>query len=124
MILTINTAIEPDILISVSGRGKDISKRVSAPRQQAEKLLPLVAGLLKSQQLDITEIKEIRVQNQGGNFTSLRIGVLTANALAYALGIKVKPLQGEGGFDFKGGHAVKPEYQSEPNIGKKKGPAC
>lgn len=124
MILTINTTVEPDILVSLNVKGKDISKRIAAPRQQAEKLLPLIEELLKDQKFDISEIKEIRVQNQGGNFTSLRIGVLTANALAYALGIKVKPLQGKGVFDFKGGRAVKPEYEFEPNIGRKKGPAC
>jgi tRNA threonylcarbamoyladenosine biosynthesis protein TsaB len=124
MILTIDTTIEPDVLVSLSGGGKDISKRVAAPRQQAEKLLPLIIKLLDSQKISLKKIKEIRVQNQGGNFTSLRIGVLTANALAYALGIEVKPLQGDGVFDFKGGRAVKPEYESEPNIGRKKGPAC
>lgn len=124
MILTIDTTLEPDILVSLTGGAKDVSKRVPAPRQQAEKLLPLISELLRSQKFSISDIKEIRVKNQGGNFTSLRIGVLTANALAYALGIEVKPLQGEGVFDFKGGKAVKPEYQSEPNIGKKKGPAC
>jgi tRNA threonylcarbamoyladenosine biosynthesis protein TsaB len=124
MILTIDTTIEPDILVSLDGRGKNVSKRVAAPRQQAEKLLPLIMELLKSQKINIRQIKEIRVQNQGGNFTSLRIGVLTANALAYALGIEVKPLESNGVFSFKGGRAVKPEYESEPNIGKKKGPAC
>ncbi|MDD2680936.1 MAG: hypothetical protein PHE20_02395 [Patescibacteria group bacterium] len=124
MILTIDTTVEPDILVSLNIKGKDVSKRVAAPRQQAEKLLPLIIELLESQKINIKQIKEIRVQNQGGNFTSLRIGILTANALAYALGIEVRPLQGNSVSNFKGGRAVRPEYQSEPNIGKKKGPAC
>ncbi|HPW05950.1 MAG TPA: hypothetical protein PLA05_03260, partial [bacterium] len=67
---------------------------------------------------------EIRVQNEGGSFTSLRIGVLTANALAYALGIPVTPLNGGKSFKFVGGQAVRPKYQSEPNIGKKVMLAC
>ena len=124
MILTIDTTIEPDILVSLSGGTKDIVKKVAAPRQQAEKLLPAITQLLASQKVSWKRIKEIRVQNQGGNFTSLRIGVLTANALAYALGVNVKSLQGTAVFDFPGGKAVKPEYGGEPNIGPKKGPAC
>jgi len=124
MILTIDTTIEPDIIVSISANGKKISKRVSAPRQQAEKLLPLIIKLLDTQKISFKKIKEIKVKNQGGNFTSLRIGVLTANALAYALGVKVSPINGEEVFSFKGGHAVKPEYQSEPNIGVKKMPVC
>ncbi|MBN2884887.1 hypothetical protein JXE04_03105 [Patescibacteria group bacterium] len=124
MILTIDTTIEPDILVSLSDGTKNYTKRVAAPRQQAEKLLPTITQILKSKKVSWKKIKEIRVQNQGGNFTSLRIGVLTANALAYALGIKVESLEGEEFFDFKGGRAVKPEYKGDPNIGKKKGPAC
>lgn len=124
MILTIDTTIEPDILVSLSDGAKDVIRKVAAPRQQAEKLLPTITQLLKSEKVDWKEIKEIKVQNQGGNFTSLRIGVLTANALAYALGVEVKSLQGSAVFDFPGGSAVKPEYRGEPNIGRKKGPAC
>jgi len=124
MILTIDTTIEPDILVSLSDGTKEFVKKIAAPRQQAEKLLPAITQLLASQKVSWKKIKEIRVQNQGGNFTSLRIGVLTANALAYALGVEVKSLQGRADFNFSGGHAVKPEYRGEPNIGKKKGPAC
>lgn len=124
MILTIDTTIEPNIFVSLSGGVRDAEKKVAAPRQQAEKLLPTITELLTSQKVTWKQIKEIRVQNQGGNFTSLRIGVLTANALAYALGIEVKSLQGTAVFDFPGGRAVKPEYQAEPNIGPKKAPTC
>ncbi|MDD3285108.1 MAG: hypothetical protein PHG95_00490 [Patescibacteria group bacterium] len=124
MVLTINTSLGDEIAVSLLAGKKNINAKIKAPRQQAEKLLPLIEKLLYKNKFSWRSIKEIRVQNEGGSFTSLRIGVLTANALAYALGIPAKDLNGGQSFRFSGGQAVKPKYQSEPNIGKKAMPAC
>jgi tRNA threonylcarbamoyladenosine biosynthesis protein TsaB len=75
--------------------------------------------LLAEQKLDWSDLGAIQVVNQGGSFTSLRIGVVTANALAYALGLPVtgthgQPLQSE---DYQ---IIEPEYSSQPNITCKK----
>ena len=102
-------------------------KKIRAQWQQAEKLLSAIEGLLKNKKVDIREIKKIFVVNKGGSFTALRIGVVVANALGYALGVPVadKGLQGVarsykrlkkvtkgcGKFDV-----VKPVYYREPNI--------
>ncbi len=92
-------------------------KLIKAQYQQAEKLLPVIERLLKSQQVNPMKIKKILVVNKDGSFTALRIGVVTANALGYALGVPVtdkrlqKVARGNGKFDI-----VKPVYCREPNI--------
>jgi len=124
MVLIINTVLGDEIAVSFINGKKTINSRIKAPRQQAEKLLPLIEKLMLKHNFSWPQIKEIRVNNKGGSFTSLRIGVLTANALAYALGIPANDLNGGQSFRFSGGQAVKPEYESEPNIGKRRALAC
>ena len=63
-------------------------------------------------------IKKIVVVNVGESFTALRIGVLTANALGYALGIPVISNQGTVATKLKKFSVVAPIYQREPNIGQ------
>lgn len=66
-----------------------VRQKIKAPRQQAEKLLPAIDRMLRTKKIKLNAIKKIVVVNRGGSFTSLRIGVLTANALGYALKIPV-----------------------------------
>ncbi len=124
MVLTIDTGSSDEIEVSLSKGGQIIKSKIKAPRQQAERLLPLIEKMLLKHGISWRRIKEIRVQDEGGSFTSLRIGVLTANALAYALGVPVRAMAGGESFSFEGGQAVKPRYGSEPNIGKKAVTAC
>lgn len=120
MILLIDTTLGEEIAVSLIDGEKEIRRQIKAPRQQAEKLLPLIMKLLKQQAVAWEQIKEVRVQNEGDSFTSLRIGVLTANALAYALGVPATSVSGLDTFKFSKSQAVQAHYQSEPNIGKKK----
>lgn len=82
---------------------------------QAEKLLTGIDRLLLDNDLTKADLTKIYVNSQGDSFTALRIGVITANALAYALGIPV--------FNFDGQNISKdnlnfvvPEYSQEPSI--------
>ena len=88
-------------------------------RNQAEQLLASIVGLLVKNKIELTEISQIEVVNAGGSFTSLRIGVVTANALAYGLGIKVVANDGQAliGAEYD---LVEPHYTSEPSITLKK----
>ncbi len=48
-----------------------------------------IDNLLKSNNITWSQIKEIIVNNDGGSFTGLRLGVIVANTLAYAKNIKL-----------------------------------
>lgn len=115
-------------------------KKIKAFRQQSEKLLAGIDKLLKLNKIDISKLSKIVVNNEGVSFTALRIGIITANALAFSLAIPVysgKFLVKEnvlknnlfGNFSklkkgklFSRFSIVEPMYSSEPNIGVKK--AC
>jgi tRNA A37 threonylcarbamoyladenosine modification protein TsaB len=124
MILIIDTTEKDLVIISFIDRNKKHQQKIKAHYQQAEKLLPSIVKMMSKLKITWPEIKEIKVQSKGDGFSSLRIGVLTANALAYALNIPVKALHNDQAVSFTGGQVVKPEYQSEPNIGEPRAPAC
>ncbi|MDP2708742.1 MAG: hypothetical protein Q8O93_01655 [bacterium] len=110
MILYIDTTKNDLIEIGLKKGGEFVArKKIKAERRQAEKLLPAVEKMLKAAKLKLSGIKKIEVENRGGSFTSLRVGVVTANALGYALGIGVN-----------GKRIVEPEYDREPEITEKK----
>jgi len=122
MTLYINTVINNEIILSLAEREKTLAyKKIPSDRQQAEKLLPLIDKLIIESGKKLKSIKKIVVADQGGSFTSLRVGILTANALAYALKI---PVSGESGAKsqkkFAGFTLVAPIYSAKPNIGKAK----
>lgn len=129
MILYIDTTDKDRIKIAWGEKARVLVKReIMAPKQQAEKLLPGIDKLCHGLKRKLKDIKIIKVTNQGGSFTALRIGVLTANALGYALGAPVQELPGavkgrtRSGKVIKGRQfdIVKPVYDRKPNITKKK----
>ena len=96
MTLYINTTQGDRVKIAIKfGKRVVIEKKFIAKYKQAERLLPEIEKLLKSQKLSLSKIKKIKVINLGGSFTGLRVGVVTANALAYALGIPVTGTKGK-----------------------------
>lgn len=121
MILYINTTNNDSMEISLEEDGglPAIKRSIKTDYDQAEKLLPEVLKTLKSAKIDLKKIDKVRVADQGGSFTSLRIGIVTANALAFALG---KEIEGEKGKTVKRGGltVVEPFYGREPNISFKK----
>ncbi|MDO8592779.1 MAG: tRNA (adenosine(37)-N6)-threonylcarbamoyltransferase complex dimerization subunit type 1 TsaB [bacterium] len=120
MTLYINTTEAKHMIVALKqGRALIAEKKVKAMRQEAEKLLPAVKALLKAEKIDLKQLKKIEVESRGGSFTSLRIGVVTANALAYALGVPVAGSQ-KPEVRSKKLTAVEPIYDREPEITKKK----
>ena len=122
MILFIDTTQGQDIEIAIKNNSEIVvSKKFLAPYQQAEKLLPAIDKLLGQNKLKLKDLTGIEVNNQGGSFTALRIGVVTANALGFALEIPVKAVEeftrkkNKQKFDI-----VRPDYDREPNITVKK----
>lgn len=126
MTLYINTILTDHILLMIAKGEETIAlKKVKVNRNQAEKLLITLEKLLLENKIKLSVIKKIIVADEGGSFTSLRVGVITANALAYALKI---PVIGESGQAISknklGFNLVSPKYQGEPNIGPSKNPLC
>jgi len=124
MTLYIDTAGGEEIFLSLSrGKTEIDAIRFVARHEQAEKLLPAIEKLLKKNKSKLSDLKNIAVNNTGDSFTALRIGVVTANALAFALQIPVtvKTLDGdvvpESIKKYKKFSVVKPFYNREPNIG-------
>lgn len=122
MILAIDTTKNNIIAVSVKdGKKSVIKKKFASAHRQAEDLLPAIDKTLKAKGLKLAEIEKIQVANQGGSFTSLRIGAVTANALAYALGIEAKGMRGKEKKIGRRGkfRVVEPYYNAEPRITKK-----
>jgi tRNA threonylcarbamoyl adenosine modification protein YeaZ len=131
MILFINTAEEKNILVALIDNQKIKAKQESKSEyRQIEELLPLIAKLLKSNKVKLEDLSGIIVVVGPGGFTSIRIGVVTANILSFALNIPVVGVKKEVEHDLadlveeglaklkkaKTGEIVMPFYDKEPNI--------
>lgn len=97
-----------------------INKEITVNFNQAEVLINSIKKILAAGKVEIKDIKKIIVNNQNGSFTSLRIGVVTANALGYALGVPVVAAGETKLLKKTKISLVKPYYSREPNITKKK----
>ncbi|OIO07917.1 hypothetical protein COX68_00815 [Candidatus Falkowbacteria bacterium CG_4_10_14_0_2_um_filter_41_15] len=118
MTLYIDTSDRVKIIIALKNGNKNIIlKSFLAPQRQAEKLLVEIDKLLKKTGQKLSDLKKIAVMEKGSSFTALRIGILTANALAYALNIPVASAGGRQALVKKGIRVVVPEYDRMPNIG-------
>lgn len=84
-----------------------------------EDLLSFVKKLLIKSKINQSNIDFIEVQASGEGFTTTRLRVAIANALAYALNIPVKPITGKA-LKKKGIMIVPPLYSQAPNITTKK----
>ncbi len=134
MILYIDTTRNEEMILALfkkekSGHALLKEKKIAALRRQAEKLLPSIEKILSDLSLSLSDLKMIVVNNYGGSFTSLRIGVVTANALAYALKIEIRSghlenkklfLDEKSSKKFSAYSIVEALYSSEPNIGVSK----
>ena len=135
MILVINTIVGGRLLYClVNKKGVIISQDITVGYKQAEKFLPLLDNLLKSNKIKINSIKEIIVAVGPGGFSSVRLGMIMANTLSYSLNIPAVGLKTaefknlaeliNKGFNKlkgkKGFNLIKPFYGKPPNITKSK----
>ncbi len=126
MILYINTCLVDSLEVSLKKNRKLIAKKsIKAKRKQAELLLKTINKVLDKANIKLKDITEIKVVNYGGSFTGLRIGVLTANSLAYALQIPVSSIDDSKQKlrKFSQQQIVEAIYNREASINKKKN-AC
>ncbi len=119
MILHIDTTEHQKIKIAISENGEFLVKRSrQAKFNQAEILLPMIDKILKDKKIKLKDVKKIKIENRGGGFTASRIGVATANALAFGLRIPVEAEEKSLKPKIKAGiRIIEPVYSSEPKIG-------
>ncbi|MFA6428056.1 MAG: tRNA (adenosine(37)-N6)-threonylcarbamoyltransferase complex dimerization subunit type 1 TsaB [Candidatus Buchananbacteria bacterium] len=134
MYLIINTILPDQVVLYLANQVKLLKQEsIKAKRSQTEKLLPAVANFLAKQKIAWSKVKAIGVVNGQGSFTSVRLGIMTANALGYAFNIPViqilikEELTPQLLKKFiqqtkkaKGFKLVLPLYNREPNITKPK----
>lgn len=90
MILHIDTSGE-DTLVKLLSKDGNISDQIIwlADKDQSEKLLSNIAVLLERNGLSRKDLQKIQVNTGPRSYTGLRIGIATANALAFGLNIPV-----------------------------------
>jgi tRNA A37 threonylcarbamoyladenosine modification protein TsaB len=134
MILYINTTEKDKIILGLKKEDDFlIKKTVKTKYNESEKLLVEIEKILKNKKIALKDLKKIEIENlskENTSFTALRIGVVTANALAYGLNIPVvcsKKLKlafsgrnKKQRFKKKFTNIIQPIYSKDPNITKKK----
>lgn len=130
MVLFINTAEKNKITVGLIKSDFLFDRIVKECQwQESEKLLPMVKTLLKKNETSLEKLKGIIVVKGPGGFTSLRIGVITANTLGYSLkipvvGVRLGKKMIEQGIRqvkrIKTFRIVEPYYGRPPNITKPK----
>ncbi len=89
MILFINTCIEKKIILAIKENGKILKKEYEIKNRQAENMVASLDNFFVSFKKKIDNLKGVIAVNGNGNFTSLRVGISTANAISYALNIPI-----------------------------------
>ena len=98
-----------------------VKNKIFAQSKQAELLLPTVKSILVKSKIKLNQLEKIKVADSGGSFTSLRIGIVTANALAYALNIGINNFLANNSNKLTSKlyhqlNIIKPKYDAKPNI--------
>lgn len=88
-IITIDTSDNKKIEIGLNINGKKSKISSESTILKSEAALPLINKFLKENNVNLEEIKGIRVSIGPGSFTGLRVGVSIANALGFLLKIPV-----------------------------------
>jgi len=90
MYLYIDTTEKDSFDIALFDKENVIKKKtVQSHRKHSEKLLKSIEQILSSKKSSLKNIQGIIVVRGPGSFTSLRIGIATANALAFGLGVSI-----------------------------------
>lgn len=104
MILCLDTSSNERLTVALASADGRVRwhKTVPVYFQQSEKLLAVLDSFLRAKRVRLARLSGVAVVSGPGGFTSLRIGVITANTLAYALRIPVLGLRlidGRGGME-------------------------
>ena len=90
--LLIDTHLYNTMIILYKDGKKLIIEEIESTNGHSEVAIPTLENVLKKQNIQVTDLKEIIVINGPGSFTGVRIGVTIAKTLAYTLNIPIKCL--------------------------------
>jgi tRNA threonylcarbamoyl adenosine modification protein YeaZ len=123
MILFIDTTDNDVAEVALFDGRKTLSEKF-ASLPHGEDFAALIKKFLKTKKISLKDIDKIGVKTGPGFFSRLRTGVVAANALAFALNIKIVPVVGK--IDYKkivkaiGTDTVAPAYGRGPSITRPK----
>ncbi len=124
MILDIDTATKDIVLKIFDNDMILIGQRIfEIDSNQTEKLLYFIDFFLAEYKFSLTDIEKIVINNGPGGYTGVRVGVTTANFLAFCLNIPILSHDGDKFGTSKKHHfgqPVYPIYLNEPHITKPK----
>lgn len=89
MVLHINTKDSKLIIVALKDKNKIVSEMSEENKYGSQVLLPLIAKLLKKENLEFKDLSGVEVEEGPGSFTGLRVGTSVAQAIGYALNIPV-----------------------------------
>lgn len=112
----------------VNQEGKFVDKKYSKGRKPSDIFIGELDSFLKDNKIGLKDIKKIVVVTGPGSFSSVRSGVIFANAISFAADIPIIGVKANEFSDyndlarkiiklkFKTGGTVLPFYGKEPNI--------
>ena len=92
MILAIETAVEKVSVALGDSRGIAASASVTSDRRHAESLTPMIEFACEHAGIEVNEISAIAVDVGPGLFTGMRVGMATAEMMAWSLDVPVVPV--------------------------------
>lgn len=103
MVLFIDTTDGKTVLLAfVDRRGRCVAKRrLRAWYRQTQVVLPAIDRLRQTLKLPLSSLKGLMVVSGPGPFTALRVGVLTANTIAWALQLPLVGIRTAAGATFE-----------------------
>ncbi len=87
--LTSSTALVGVAIATVDDGGLLAERSILTDRRHAEEITPMLAAVVAEAGLSIVDIERIVVDVGPGRYTGMRVGIATAKALAFALGVPV-----------------------------------
>lgn|SRR3990167_2759960 len=94
MTLKIDSTDRENIIVELKDQKSKALDQISEKRLGSQILLPLIIKILKRNNKKLSDIKSIEVNQGPGSFTGTRVGVSIANALSFALNVKVNNKKG------------------------------
>ena len=92
MILGIETSVENVGVALGDHSGIRAAAAISSDRKHAESLTPMIQFVLRQAECTMSDVSAIAVDIGPGLFTGMRVGIATAESLAWALDVPVLPV--------------------------------